>query len=68
MAQEHEEHDSLIKTPKQLIITVILAFAIPIAIAVLFSQLVTSGRSVQVPEEKTAAIIAPVARVELSTV
>lgn len=68
MAQEHEEqeeHESLIKTPKQLIIAVVLAFVVPIAIAVLFSQLFTSGRRAQVPEETTAALIAPVARVEL---
>jgi cytochrome c5 len=38
-----EEHSSLIKTPKQLVIVVLLAFAVPIAIAALVSQLVTSG-------------------------
>lgn len=65
MAHEQEEHDSLIKTPKQLIITVVLAFVVPIAIAVLLSQLVTSGRRAEVPAERTATLIAPVARVEL---
>ena len=36
------EHSSLIKTPRQLITVVLLAFAIPIAVAVLVSQLATS--------------------------
>jgi cytochrome c5 len=38
-----EEHSSPIKTPKQLIIVVVLAFLVPITVAVLISQLVTSG-------------------------
>ena len=38
-----EEHSSPIKTPKQLIFVVLLAFAVPITIAGLLSQLVTSG-------------------------
>ena len=38
-----DEHSSPIKTPKQLIIVVLLAFAIPISLAALISQLVTSG-------------------------
>lgn len=38
-----EEHSSPIKTPKQLIIVVFLAFAVPITLIVMLSQLVTSG-------------------------
>ncbi len=38
-----EEHSSPIKTPKQLVVVVLLAFAIPIGFAVMISQLVTSG-------------------------
>jgi len=38
-----EEHSSPIKTPTQLVIVVLLAFAVPIALAVMLSQLVTSG-------------------------
>jgi len=38
-----DEPSSLIKTPKQLVIVVVLAFIVPIALAVLLSQLVTSG-------------------------
>jgi cytochrome c5 len=36
-----EEHSSFIKTPKQLAIVVVLAFAVPIVLIVLLSQLVT---------------------------
>lgn len=38
-----EDGHSFIKTPKQLIVVVFLAFAIPIALAVMVSQLATSG-------------------------
>ncbi len=38
-----EEHSSPIKTPRQLIIVVVLAFLVPIALAAFVSQLVTSG-------------------------
>jgi cytochrome c5 len=38
-----EEHSSPIKTPQQLVIVVLLAFAVPITVAILVSQLVTSG-------------------------
>jgi cytochrome c5 len=38
-----DEHSSPIKTPRQLIIVVLLAFAVPISLAALVSQLVTSG-------------------------
>jgi cytochrome c5 len=40
-----DKHTSFIKTPKQLVIVVVLAFAIPIALIVLLSQLVTGVRS-----------------------
>jgi cytochrome c5 len=40
-----DKHTSFIKTPKQLVIVVALAFAIPIALIVLLSQLVTGVRS-----------------------
>ena len=38
-----EEHSSLIKTPKQLVIVVALAFAVPITLIVMLTQLVTGG-------------------------
>ena len=44
MAEIHiEEHSSPIKTPKQLVIVVVLAFAVPITLIVMLVQLVTSG-------------------------
>ncbi|HXF65918.1 MAG TPA: c-type cytochrome [Burkholderiales bacterium] len=38
-----EEHSSPIKTPKQLVIVVLLAFAVPITLIVMIAQLVTGG-------------------------
>jgi len=69
MSEQHSsEHESLIKTPKQLIIVILLSFIIPIVIAILFSQLATSGRKSgdKVSEEKITQLIQPVARVELA--
>jgi cytochrome c5 len=44
MAEIHaEEHASPIKTPRQLLIVVLLAFAVPITLIVMLTQLVTSG-------------------------
>ena len=41
---EPDQHSSPIKTPKQLIIVVVLAFVVPIALIILITQLVT-GRA-----------------------
>jgi hypothetical protein len=38
-----EQHSSPIKTPQQLLIVVLLAFAVPITLIVMLTQLVTSG-------------------------
>ncbi len=66
MSEAHDEHSSPIKTPKQLVITVIIGFAVPIAIAVLASQFATSGRKgADASGEKTATLIQPVAHVVL---
>src|ERR1700687_5204916 len=40
-----EEHSSFIKTPKQLAIVMVLAFAIPITLIALLTQLVTGMRA-----------------------
>jgi cytochrome c5 len=62
-----DEHSSPIKTPKQLIIVVLLAFAIPITLAVLISQLVTSGpKGVHEDDSKVLERIQPVANVVLA--
>jgi cytochrome c5 len=39
---EHDPHSSAIKTPKQLVIVVVLAFLVPITVIALLSQLFTS--------------------------
>ena len=62
-----EEHYSPIKTPKQLIIVVLLAFAVPISLAVMLSQLVTSGeKGAHENESMVAARIQPVGTVVLA--
>ncbi|HEY2906037.1 MAG TPA: c-type cytochrome [Vicinamibacterales bacterium] len=42
--EEHDPHSSPIKSPKQLIIVVLLAFVIPIVVITLVTQLVTGSR------------------------
>src|SRR5262245_17224095 len=62
-----EEHSSPIKTPKQLVIVVLLAFAVPIAIAALISQLVTSGEhGMNDNSDRVLARIQPVGTVVLA--
>jgi len=44
--EEHiEEHEGLIKTPKQLIVTVILAFIVPVVVIIMLAHLVAAGIS-----------------------
>ena len=65
--QEHDQHVSPIKTPKQLIVVVVLAFAVPISLAVLLSQLVTSGtKGAHEDESAILARIQPVGQVVLA--
>ncbi len=62
--QEHDQHVSPIKNPKQLIVVVVLAFAVPIAVAVLISQWVTSGtRGMHENQEAIIKRIQPVGEV-----
>jgi len=69
--EEHaDEHSSPIKTPKQLIVTVVLAFVVPITIIFLLVNMVVSGSQVgagsdTLSPEAIAKRIAPVARFEL---
>ena len=63
----HEQHSSFIKTPQQLIVVVLLSFAIPIVGIVLLVQLVTSERGADpnaMTPEHVAARIQPVGRIE----
>ncbi|KRC84771.1 cytochrome C [Achromobacter sp. Root83] len=69
--QEHiEEHSSPIKTPKQLIVTIVLAFVVPIAIIILLVNMVVTGNKTNAGSdalsgEAIARRIAPVAGFEL---
>jgi len=59
-----ESHESLIKTPKQLVTVVFLAFAVPIVLIVLIAQYVTGGLQIdpsnpQMSEEAVAKRIKP---------
>lgn len=65
-----EEHSSPIKTPKQLIIVVLLAFLVPIVLIVLLSQLVTTGfdaskNNPALSDEAIARRLKPVGDVEV---
>jgi len=63
-----EEHKSFIKSPKQLVIVVFLAFAVPIALVVLLTQLVTGVRPAGSEEAETGVLnrIKPVGAVTLA--
>jgi cytochrome c5 len=66
MSDAHNEHESVIKTPKQLIAAVVAAFVIPILIIVLLVQYIASNPQVGAgsdgqTEEAIAARIAPIA-------
>ncbi len=68
--QPHEEHESPIKTPKQLIITVLLSFIVPVIVIILLVKLVTTGDQVgagsaTLGPEATQKRIAPIAKLAL---
>jgi len=68
--QPHEEHQSMIKTPKQLIVTIVLSFIVPIIIIFLLVKLVTTGDQVgagsdTLGPEATQKRIAPIAKLAL---
>jgi cytochrome c5 len=72
MADAHvEEHTSLIKTPKQLVIVVVLAFLIPVLGIVMLVHLITGGMKVDpasaaMSEEAIASRLKPVGEVTLA--
>ena len=63
-----EEHTSFIKTPKQLVVVVVLAFAVPIALIVLLSQLITGIRPEATDDTEAGVLtrIKPVGQVTLA--
>ncbi len=65
-----KRHESLIKTPKQLVTVLVLAFVVPIVVIVLFAQLATSGRNYDEDSKSPEAVakrIKPVAEVNMGT-
>jgi cytochrome c5 len=65
-----KRRESLIKTPKQLVTVLVLAFVVPIIVIVLLAQLATSGRlydkdSPAMSPEEVAKRVRPVAEVNL---
>lgn len=72
MSENHtEEHDSPIKTPKQLITVVVLSFLVPIGLIVLLSQLLTTGlktgdKTAAMSDEAVAARLKPVGQVSVT--
>ncbi len=72
MSEVHiEEHSSPIKTPKQLIIVVLLSFLVPIILIVMLSQLITTGihtgkDSQAASSDAVAMRIKPVGQVEVT--
>jgi cytochrome c5 len=63
-----KRHESLIKTPKQLVVVLVLAFVAPIIVIVLLAQLATSGRNYDEDAKSAEAVakrIKPVAEVNL---
>jgi cytochrome c len=61
-------HSSPIKTPQQLVVVVVLAFALPVLAIVLLTQFIVTDKKVDpatLAPEAVAARIQPVARVEL---
>lgn len=70
---EDHQHESPIKTPKQLITLVVLAFVVPVIVIILIATFVASGDrpgagSNWSAPEQVAARIAPVAKFELKDV
>lgn len=68
---QNEEHSTPIKTPKQLVIVVVLAFVVPIVLIVMLSQLVTGSLSVNkdnpgMSDEAIARRLKPVGEVLVS--
>ncbi|HEY7904820.1 MAG TPA: c-type cytochrome [Casimicrobiaceae bacterium] len=67
MTEEDHQHQSPIKTPKQLVIVVVLAFMVPIVVIGLLSQLVTSGMTGARDDDAARRLrIAPVGTVEVA--
>jgi hypothetical protein len=68
VANTHDQHESFIKTPQQLVTVVLLAFLVPIIGIILVVQLVLSRPSTDpqaLAPEAVSARVQPVARLEI---
>ena len=70
MSEVPKEHSSPIKTPKQLLIVIVLAFLVPIVLIILLSEMVTTGSgsgkaNPALTDEAVAARLKPIGRVEV---
>jgi len=66
--EAHDQHESFIKTPQQLVVVILLSFLVPIIGIVLLVQLVMSGTRADpqaLTAESVAARIQPVAKLEI---
>ena len=63
---EPDQHTSPIKTPKQLVVVVVLAFVVPIALIILITQLVTGRPHSTGDDSQILARIAPVGVVQIA--
>ena len=62
------QHESWIKTPKQLVIVIVVAFVVPITLIVLLSQLFTGGeKGAKENDVEIMSRIQPVGQVVLAT-
>jgi cytochrome c5 len=64
---EHDPHSSFIKTPKQLIAVIVLAFLVPVVVIIMLVQLATSGPSADpnaLNPDAVAARIQPVGKLQ----
>ncbi|HXC39674.1 MAG TPA: c-type cytochrome [Burkholderiales bacterium] len=70
-AQEDHSHESMIKTPQQLLTVTVLAFVVPVVFLILMAQFVInsykSESGAQVSAETVAARIKPVAEVNVAS-
>jgi cytochrome c5 len=64
-----EEHGNFIKTPKQLVIIVVVAFVVPIMFIILLSQLMTGDKKMRPDEQPTAVAerIKPIGELVVAT-
>ena len=70
MTTEHDQHSSFIKTPKQLVIVILLSFLVPVIGIVMLVRLAASGPSGDpnvLNPEAVAARIQPVGKVQFGS-